>query len=144
MDEKYLKLIGWCLGLLISVCLIFSGIGRLSKSKSFENKAVEVQATVSQVSKHVSTHSDSGKYYDIYVNYEYNGVKYQNIHLTSQGMLCQVGDTETVLIDPDNPFVCATGNSLSPASYALIMGGIFLGIIMVIKIFGEVGEIRGK
>ena len=71
-------------------------------------------------------------------------MKYQNIHLTSQGMLCQVGDTETVLIDPDNPFVCATGNSLSPASYALIMGGIFLGIIMVIKIFGEVGEIRGK
>lgn len=142
MDEKKLKLIGWCLGLFIGVCIAFSGISRLNQSKRFESKAVEIQATVSQVSKHVSAGSDSGDYYDIYVNYEYNGMKYQNVHLTSQGMLCQVGDLETVLIDPDHPSVCTTGNSLSPASYALIAGGIFLVIIMVMKIFGEVRNYR--
>lgn len=134
MDEKMLKLIGWCLGLVVSIGLVISGFSRLNQSKSFERKAVEVQATVSQVSKHVSAGSDSGEYYDIYVSYEYNGMKYPNVHLTSHGMLSHVGDAVTVLIDPDNPSVCASSNSLSPASYAFIFCGIVLGIIMVIKI----------
>ena len=127
MDDKNLNFIVGCVGLLISVCLVFSGFGRLSKSKNFERKAVEVQATVSQVSKY-------GDHYSIYVSYEYNGMKYSNVHLTNDGMLCKVGDKESVLIDPDNPNVCTTSNSLSPASYVFIMGGFILGLIMVVKI----------
>ena len=127
MDDKKLNIIIGCVGLLISVCLVFFGIQRLNRAKSFERKAVEIQTTVSQVTKR------SGNY-DIWVSYEYNGMKYQNVHLTRDGSFCQVGDVKTVLIDPDHPNVCATGNSLSPASYAFIGGGILLGLIMISKI----------
>lgn len=127
MDEKKQNIIVGCVGLLISVCLVFSGFQRLNQSKIFERKAVEVQATVSRVLKR-------DNYYNIWVDYEYNGMKYQNVHLTRNGMFCQVGDVQTVLIDPNNPNVCTTGNSLSPASYVFIGSGIMLGLIMITKI----------
>ena len=69
--------------------------------------------------------ADGDKDYDAYVNYEYEGEKYKDVHLSYHDFSMKEGKKIKIRIDPDNPTkVYASSYLFLFGWFCLIMGGI--------------------
>lgn len=138
MEENQLHLLQWYIGLIIAVMLILSGVRDFTTYNKFEKKAVEVQAVVSQVASRLDSNgagkTGTKKVYIPYVDYEYNGMVYRKVRLNARDLTVQVGETVTMLVNPDNPSQVMEENTGRNLFYMKVLGGLTLVVIMLVKI----------
>lgn len=141
MDYGRLKLIQWIGGLIMGVCILTTGMGRLEQSKRMDGNFVPVQATVNNVGR-LSQSGTNTRKYGLTISYTYNGKNYVGTLHTD--FYQTKGDTMQVWVYRDNPAVCREESSMSPLGYVLIVVGGLLTILMLVKTIKEVIAIKNS
>ncbi|MBE7036519.1 MAG: hypothetical protein E7403_04420 [Ruminococcaceae bacterium] len=88
--------------LFLSILATCGGLYTFKKFLNYKDTLVPVQATVSKIIKEVDDDGDTD--YEVYVNYEYNGVKVENKKFkTFDSRILSVGDSVKISISSVNP-----------------------------------------
>ena len=125
--------IGVIFTLLGSIFFIL-GIVLFFSTNTFMDRAVEVDAVISDITTY---HRDHKQYHDVYVDYEFEGEEYTGIELGTYTTGMHIGQDIEILCDPDNPYKVMTSGA--PVFVLLCfsgIGGIFLiiGLAFLISV----------
>ena len=122
-------------------------VGIYIEHKHFMETAQETIAVISDVRKERVRRN--GKYrtdYDIYVQYEVDGVTY-NQELNGSSSSMRVGSTIVVYYDPENPRDVRSSNNSGMQGFAIafslvfVVLGAFIGIVPAVK-FGKLKKLK--
>lgn len=109
--------------------MFIGGIFFLIEGISFREKAVEITAEIVDIeTRYELKNGEKKRYHDVYVDYTYNGVEYNDVSLNEYNSGMSVGERITLLCDPDNPgdIRSNTATYLTPG---LMMG---MGLILLL------------
>lgn len=83
------------------VCMFIWGIGWLISALQFKATAVEVPGEITRID---SAYDDDGdEHYSVFVSYEYNGERYEDVRINSYSSSMYEGKEITLYCDPDKP-----------------------------------------
>lgn len=122
---------------LVGIGLLLGGIVGLRNGLRFKKIAVEVTGEIADITTY--TDSDGETHHQVYVDYYYNGVAYENVRLFVYNSGMYVGKEITLLCDPEDPghiesssaFVFGSIIFLTMGLIAFLIG--FLPIVFKIK-----------
>lgn len=122
--------------ILVGILLIAISVLAMTKVKDVDSFS-ETQAEITSIDEEeILDGSDSSSYeYTVKVKYMVNGVEYTDIDYGSYSSSMKVGDSVTVLYNPENPAdIQAPGADKVP--YIVLAGGIIAmlaGVVFVVK-----------
>lgn len=103
----------------------------LANSQKFYSNAQTTEAIITDI---VSTRDiDNGRNYDVYINYEIDGTKYDDVRLNYYNSSMDIGDTITVYYDPSNPSKVRMKMGSILVLFALVPIGViftFVGLLL--------------
>ena len=130
--------------ILVLICMFFIGIGALliflgtkqsEKEKEKEEYYVDVDGVISDI---VVTGSGDDRHHTVYIEYIYEGKKYEG-KLNYYSSTMDIGDSVEMSCDPSNPKEYMSKDFFGKTSGVLyIIGGIFAGVALFIMIIGLV------
>lgn len=83
------------------ICMFIWGIGWLISASQFKATAVEVPGEITRID---SAYDDDGdEHYSVFVSYEYNGERYENVRINSYSSSMYEGKEILLYCDPDKP-----------------------------------------
>ena len=114
----------------IGVVLFVVGIFWLTSSLRFMESAVEISGRITDIDSYRD--ADGDMRHTVYVTYEYDGKRYENVSINSYSSSMAEGKEISLYCDPDNPQRVQAGSMLyfGPA--------IFLGIGLVFTVVGGI------
>lgn len=121
------------------IAMFIGGIFFLIEGISFREKAVEITAEIVDIeTRYELKNGEKKRYHDVYVDYTYNGVEYNDVSLNEYNSGMSVGERITLLCDPDNPgdIRSNTATYLTPG---LMMGmGLIFALIGIIPFINSI------
>lgn len=110
--------------LIVGVCMFIWGVCWLISTFQFRATAVKVPGEITRMD---SAYDDDGKeHFSVFVSYEYNGKKYEDIRINSYSSSMHMGKKMSLYCDPENPGHVEVGSMLFfPSVFLLIMGAAF-------------------
>lgn len=137
------KVLNLILGLFIGIVVLIIGISTYIKNINELKNGVTVEATITKIIKQKefksrmrsAPGSRSSYRYDIYVEYEYEGIEYKDKWINLDSNLLKVGDKIYVKIDKDNPDVPIYIEQTKIAIIIIIIGILLIIFEIVINIF---------
>ncbi|MDE7252062.1 MAG: DUF3592 domain-containing protein [Acetatifactor sp.] len=110
--------------LIAGVCMFIWGFCWLISTFQFKATAVKVPGEITRMD---SAYDDDGdEHYSVFVSYEYNGKKYEDIRINSYSSSMYMGKKMSLYCDPENPGHVEVGSMLFfPSVFLLIMGAAF-------------------
>ncbi|MGN0375276.1 MAG: DUF3592 domain-containing protein [Butyrivibrio sp.] len=125
------------IGAIVVLSIIFSGIFTIMKGLSFYSKPDEGYETITAVIADIKVTKSGDDYtHDVYVNYAYNGMEYNNVPLNYYSSTMYVGEEIEIYCNKDNPSQIKGKIFGNTKILMLIVGGAFiifpLGIFAVL------------
>lgn len=110
--------------LIVGICMLICGVCLLMSALRFKGTAVEIYGEITGIE---STYdSDGDRHASVFVSYEYNGEKYENVRINSYSSNMYRGKKISLYCDPDAPGHVEAGSMLFfPSAILLIMGLLF-------------------
>lgn len=121
--------------------LILGGYFLNKGHSDFMERAVEIEATIVDIKEDVEYDDFDDEYetdYTVFVSYEVDGKKYENVKLSYYTSSMRIGNPVTIYCDPENPSEFRVKYGLNVVGIVLyVLGGILSigGIIIVICSF---------
>lgn len=117
------------------VFVIVMGVNRLNSKKDYDASTTGVIVGIER--EWSGTDEDGFDQYDytVYVNYEVDGQKYENVKYPSYDSSMQKGDEVEVLYQSSDPTNIAEGNLTGNATIMIVIGAVctLAGVVAVIK-----------
>ena len=117
------------------VFVIVMGVNRLNSKKDYDASTTGVIVGIER--EWSGTDEDGFDQYDytVYVNYEVDGQKYENVKYPSYDSSMQKGDEVEVLYQSSDPTNIAEGNLTGNATIMLVIGAVctLFGVAAVVK-----------
>jgi hypothetical protein len=99
-SNKVLYILGSVFLIIGVLLLIISGLV-FAISQKFYSVAQTTEAIITDIV--VTRDIDNGRNYDVYIDYEIDGTKYDDVRIKYYNSSMDIGDTITVYYDPSNP-----------------------------------------
>lgn len=120
---------------IVGIGLIIGGIIWLINGISFKAKAVEITGEIVNIESYYTGSGSKKKlHHNVYIDYEYNGVYYDNVMLGEYTSGMYEGKMITLLCDPDNPGDVRTGSSTVFVPIVLMIFGLVFGLVGIIPL----------
>lgn len=121
--------------LILGIGFCIASIFFIKSGKEFMDKAVEITGTISLIE--IDHDSDGDTTHNVYVNYEYNGVKYENKSVSTYTASMDEGDEIKLYCDPDNPE--KVDNSYGEITPGIIMAIMGIGFMLfgILPLIGD-------
>ena len=117
------------------VFVIVMGVNRLNSKKDYDASTTGVIVGIER--EWCGTDEDGFDQYDytVYVNYEVDGQKYENVKYPSYDSSMQKGDEVEVLYQSSDPTNIAEGNLTGNATIMIVIGAVctLFGVAAVVK-----------
>ena len=117
------------------VFVIVMGVNRLNSKKDYDASTTGVIVGIER--EWSGTDEDGFDQYDytVYVNYEVDGQKYENVKYPSYDSSMQKGDEVEVLYQSSDPTNIAEGNLTGNATIMIVLGAVctMFGVAAVVK-----------
>jgi len=117
------------------VFVIVMGVNRLNSKKDYDASTTGVIVGIER--EWSGTDEDGFDQYDytVYVNYEVDGQKYENVKYPSYDSSMQKGDEVEVLYQSSDPTNIAEGNLTGNATIMIVIGAVctLAGVVAVVK-----------
>lgn len=133
--RKILNIIFPIAAVVLGIVVIVFGVNKLNSKKLYD---ASVTGVISGIEREWSgTDADGFDEYDytVYVNYEVDGKKYENVEFPTYDSSMQKGDEIEILYQSDNPQNIAESNIAGNAAIMIVIGSVFalIGAAMGIK-----------
>lgn len=131
---------------IFGIVFIIIGIIALIDGTNFKERAVEVTGEIADIQTYYEyVNGDRKRRHDVYVDYTYDGIEYEDVLLGEYNAGMNMGEDITLLCDPDNPgdIRTGTGTVMFPIIF-LAMGGVFLLLGILFLVFGAKKKARKK
>ena len=117
------------------IFVIVMGVNRLNSKKDYDASTTGVIVGIER--EWTGTDEDGFDQYDytVYVNYEVDGQKYENVKYPSYDSSMQKGDEVEVLYQSSDPTNIAEGNLTGNATIMIVIGAVctLFGVAAVVK-----------
>lgn len=113
--------------LIAGICMFIWGIGWLVSALQFKATAVEVPGKITRID---SAYDDDGdEHYSVFVSYEYNGERYENVRINSYSSSMYEGKEIVLYCDPDKPRHIQVKSMLYFPPVFLMAFGLVFGLV---------------
>jgi len=123
------------IAIVVGIVVIVMGVNRMNSKKLYDASTTGVIVGIER--EWTGTDEDGYDQYNytVYVDYEINGKKYENVKYPSYDSSMQKGDEVTILYQSANPENIAEGNLTGNATIMIVIGAVFalIGVAMEIK-----------
>lgn len=114
---------------IVGILFVVIGFAAKKSHENFIETAQQTSATVTDVDvrterKKTGKHKKTRKVYDIYIEYEVDGVTYEDVYNSSSSP-ASVGSQIKIYYDPENPFNTRLETSSSGFAILSVIGGVF-------------------
>ncbi len=119
------------------IVMIVMGVNRLNSKKNYDASTTGVIVGIER--EWTGTDADGFDQYDytVYVDYEVDGKKYENVKYPTYDSSMQKGDEVEILYQSANPANIAEGNLSGNATFMIVFGVVvaLIGVVSAIKAF---------
>ena len=123
--------------IIAGIVVIVLGVNRMSSKKNYDAATTGVIVSIER--EWTGTDEDGFDQYDytVYVDYEVDGKKYENVEYPVYDSSRQKGDQVEILYQSADPTNIAEGNISGNATIMIVLGAVFavIGVAAVIKAF---------
>lgn len=126
--------------LIAGIGMLIGGIFLLMSTLRFKETAVEIPGEITRIDG--AYDNDGDEHYSVFVSYEYNGERYENVRLNSYSSSMYEGKKISLYCDPESPRHIQAGSMLYFAPvfllamgtvFALVGGGILIPTIITVS-----------
>ncbi len=125
------------IAIVVGIVVIVMGVNKMNSKKLYDASTTGVIVGIER--EWTGTDEDGYDQYNytVYVDYEIDGKKYENVKYPSYDSSMQKGDEVTILYQSANPENIAEGNLTGNATIMIVIGAVFalIGVAMEIKAF---------
>ena len=125
------------IAIVVGIVVIVMGVNKMNSKKLYDASTTGVITGIER--EWTGTDEDGFDQYNytVYVDYEVNGKKYENVKYPSYESSMQKGDEVTILYQSANPESIAEGNLSGNATIIIVVGAVLalVGVVTEIKAF---------
>lgn len=135
--RKIFNIIFPIVAIIAGIVVIVLGVNKMNSKKLYDASTTGVIVGIER--EWTGTDEDGFDQYDytVYVDYEIDGKKYENVKYPSYDSSMQKGDEVEILYQSSNPENIAEGNLTGNATIMIVLGVVFalIGVALGIKAF---------
>lgn len=137
--QKIFNVIFPIIAVAAGIAVIVFGVGKMNSKRQYDASTVGVIVGIER--EWTGTDGDGFDEYEytVYVDYEIDGKKYENVKYPSYDSSMKKGDEVRILYQSANPENIAEGNLTGNAAVMIVMGaaftliGLFMGLKAIVK-----------